>query len=77
MRSGKNTGYPVTLHKDLRPLFNAALRAGWTWRFTGNGHIRITSPDGEWGISMAATPRNGYRSARNLQRDLRKAGVDV
>jgi hypothetical protein len=76
MRSGKNTDRPVTLHKDLRPYFDAAIAAGWTWRFTGNGHIRITSPEGV-GISMAATPRNGYRSARNLQRDLRRAGVDV
>jgi hypothetical protein len=76
MTSGKNTDRPVTLHKDLRPLFDAALAAGWTWRYTGNGHIRVSGPDGR-GASIPATPRNPWRAQRNLARDLRRAGLDV
>jgi hypothetical protein len=75
-RSGKNTRYPVTLHKDLRPYFDAAMAAGWSWRFTGNGHIRVESPEGR-GVSIAATPRNPHRASKNLRRDLRAAGLDL
>lgn len=75
-RSGKNTRYPTTLHKDLRPYFDVAMAAGWTWRFTGKGHIRVMSPEGH-GVSIAATPRNPWRTAQNLRRDLRAAGLDL
>lgn len=67
----------LRVHKDFRRLVQAALDAGWSWRRTGGGHVRLEPPDGTRGVTLPSTPNKASSSKRKLAGDLRRAGLDV
>ena len=71
------------IHKDYKPLIEAAKAAGWTLEpgFDGKGHLRIKPPEG-WthdggggrSISIAATASD-RRTLLNTRARMRRAGI--
>lgn len=59
-----------------RTIFRAAVKAGWTWRINGEGHVQMTSPTGQR-IALSKTANDKGRQAANLKAMARRAGLDV
>lgn len=65
-------------HKDLRPWVKSARKAGFTFQFNGDGHLRVTAPDGEW-FAIPATMGSQQRVKRAInqfRRSGRRMGLD-
>ncbi len=63
------------LPKQFGPLVDAALALGWTLEW--GKHAILRAPDGGQRIIVSMSPRTPDLAARQLRRDLRKAGVDT
>ena len=60
-----------------RTIFRTAVKAGWTWRLNGEGHIAMTSPDGAHHLTLSRSANDKGRQAANLKSMARRAGLDV
>ena len=63
----------MKVHRDLRPLVEAALGAGWEVTKTGSGHLRFKSPTGAL-VFTGSTPSD-HRAVENVRALLRNAGL--
>lgn len=72
------------VHRDYKPLLEAAEAAGWTVTVTGKGHARLVPPpgavrpDGEpaYQVTMPSSPGD-RRSLQNTRRDMRRQGIPL
>ena len=64
--------------KGVRPLFEAAEKAGWRIKLKGGAnHWVLMAPDGVTIITYGGTVNDKGRKRQNLRSDLRRAGLDV
>lgn len=60
--------------KELRPFYDAAMRAHWTVDLGGGGHLRWRAPNGRM-VFTSASPR--HAGTHKVRADLRRAGLGV
>jgi len=60
---------------DLKRAYLRAIRAGWTSRLGGSGHVILTSPTGQR-VVLSKTAVAG-RAIKNAVADLRRAGLEI
>lgn len=63
----------------VRGLFDVAVRAGWTWRRSGNGHVIIDAPGQRTHISLSTTMSDAGagRSWGNLKAEAKRKGLAI
>ncbi len=69
------TGFRV--HRDLRPLVEAAEAAGWTVTQTRNSHLRLVPPTKDGTPLILSGSPSDHRSILNARAALRRQGVSV
>jgi len=74
--SGHSRRIVAGLAREVRPLVECALRAGWTIERTGSNHLRLRGPQGQT-LHAAGTPHSGQLEAYRLRQRLHKAGLDL
>lgn len=72
MKAGRR---PLTslrgMPQDLRAVVKAALKAGWTGKWTTSGHVMLRSPDGTFTYTAPGTPSD-WRSTKNLSAAIKR-----
>lgn len=61
--------------KDSRAVLKRAVRAGCTVEITNSQHVKVTTPSGA--IIRTGLTSSDHRAHRYLERDLRRAGVEI
>jgi len=63
------------IHREFRPLVEAAVAQGWTVTPTKGGHLKFQSPKGD--VVFAAGTPSDWRAMKNVRAHLRRAGLAV
>jgi hypothetical protein len=59
--------------KALAHVRKVSTKEGWTWKQTGNNHMSVFNPQGEFVVMVSSTFYDGMLTRKFLSR-LRKAG---
>lgn len=63
------------LPRDYQPLARAAHDQGWAITRSGNGHTKLTSPDGSFIMPLPGSGRVAVNLYKSITGRLRKAGL--
>jgi len=58
---------------SLKSLLKEARKAGWSISPTGSGHIKLVPPGGGPPVFSSSTPRNEWRTCKNLRAEMNRA----